>query len=55
MVRDGLKMPESVYASAKAYVADCRLTIADVYKTSPLVLVPAPPGPAPAGLSSTGD
>jgi len=48
-------MSESVYESAKAYVADCRLRMADVYKTTPIVLVPAAPGPAPAGLSSTGD
>lgn len=55
MVRDGLKMPESVCQSAKMYVAECRVKIADLYKSTPIVLVPAAPGPAPLGLSSTGD
>jgi Asp-tRNA(Asn)/Glu-tRNA(Gln) amidotransferase A subunit family amidase len=55
MIRDGLKMPESVYQSAKVYVAHCRTEMADAYKNTPIVLVPAAPGPAPLGLSSTGD
>jgi Asp-tRNA(Asn)/Glu-tRNA(Gln) amidotransferase A subunit family amidase len=55
MVRDGLKMPDAVYQSAKAYVADCRAKMTDVYRSARVVLVPAAPGRAPLGLSSTGD
>jgi Asp-tRNA(Asn)/Glu-tRNA(Gln) amidotransferase A subunit family amidase len=55
MVRDGLKMPESEYSTAKQYVAKCQMTMANLYTTTPIVLVPSAPGPAPLGLSSTGD
>lgn len=55
MVRDGFKMPESEYASATQYVAECRMTMANLFKTTPVLLSPAAPGPAPRGLSSTGD
>lgn len=55
MVREGLKIPESRYASAKQYVDECRAVMAGHYGNTPIVLGPAAPGPAPAGLSSTGD
>lgn len=55
MVRDGRKIPESRYTEAKQYVEECRKAITDVYKATPVVLVPAATGPAPLGLSSTGD
>ena len=47
MIRDGFKMPGSEYASAKQYVAECRTTAANLYKTTPVVPVPAP------GMAST--
>jgi Asp-tRNA(Asn)/Glu-tRNA(Gln) amidotransferase A subunit family amidase len=55
MIQNGLKLPEPVYQSAKAYVAECRAKMTDIYGNTPIVLVPAAPGPAPLGLSSTGD
>jgi Asp-tRNA(Asn)/Glu-tRNA(Gln) amidotransferase A subunit family amidase len=55
MVRNGLKIGDSEYAAARRVVADCRDAIADVYRATPVILVPAAPGPAPLGLSSTGD
>jgi Asp-tRNA(Asn)/Glu-tRNA(Gln) amidotransferase A subunit family amidase len=55
MVRDGLKISESQYSAAKQYVAECRVTVAALYKDTPVILVPAAPGPAPLGLSTTGD
>jgi aspartyl-tRNA(Asn)/glutamyl-tRNA(Gln) amidotransferase subunit A len=55
MVRDGLKIGDSPYRSAKDYVAECRQTVADLYKQTPIILVPSAPGPAPGGLSTTGD
>src|SRR5437016_55948 len=33
----------------------CRSTVAELYKATPIILVPAAPGPAPLGLASTGD
>src|SRR5262249_23170649 len=43
------------FDEAMRYVADCRKTMAEIYKATPIVLVPAATGPAPPGLSSTGD
>jgi Asp-tRNA(Asn)/Glu-tRNA(Gln) amidotransferase A subunit family amidase len=55
MVRAGSQISEAQYSTAKQYVAECRLALADLYKETPVILVPAAPGPAPLGLSSTGD
>jgi Asp-tRNA(Asn)/Glu-tRNA(Gln) amidotransferase A subunit family amidase len=55
MVRDGLKMPEAQYVAARKYVAECQLAMSRLYRETPVVLVPAAPGAAPLGLSSTGD
>jgi Asp-tRNA(Asn)/Glu-tRNA(Gln) amidotransferase A subunit family amidase len=55
LVRDGLKIPDADYSKATRYVAECRVAMADLYKTTPVILVPAAPGAAPRGLSSTGD
>lgn len=55
MVRDGLKISESQYSAAKQYAAECRVTVAALYKDTPVILVPAAPGAAPLGLSTTGD
>ena len=38
-----------------AYIGECRSTVAELYKATPIILVPAAPGPAPLGLASTGD
>ena len=55
MVRDGLKISDADYSKATRYVAECRVTMADLYKATPVILVPAAPGAAPRGLESTGD
>jgi len=55
LVRDGLQIPEGRYDEARRYIAECRDRIAEMYKTTPVILVPAATGPAPLGLSSTGD
>jgi len=55
LVRDGLRIPTGRFDDAMGYVAECRNTIAELYKATPVILVPAATGPAPVGLSSTGD
>jgi Asp-tRNA(Asn)/Glu-tRNA(Gln) amidotransferase A subunit family amidase len=55
MVRFGLAIAESQYDDARRHIDACRQTIAEVYKATPVILVPAATGPAPAGLTSTGD
>jgi Asp-tRNA(Asn)/Glu-tRNA(Gln) amidotransferase A subunit family amidase len=54
-VREGLQIPVDRYDAARRHVADCRVKIAELYKRTPVILVPAATGPAPLGLSSTGD
>ena len=55
LVREGLQIPVERYDAARRHVADCRIKIAEVYKSTPVILVPAATGPAPIGLASTGD
>jgi len=55
LVREGLQIPVDRYDEARRYVADCRVRIAEMYKSTPVILVPAATGPAPLGLASTGD
>lgn len=55
LVRDGLRIPVEQYDEAMRYIAQCKTTVAELYKVTPVILVPAAPGPAPLGLTSTGD
>jgi Asp-tRNA(Asn)/Glu-tRNA(Gln) amidotransferase A subunit family amidase len=55
LVREGLEIPEARYQEAKRSIAEGRNQMAEVYKSTPVILVPAATGPAPLGLSSTGD
>ncbi|HWW87901.1 MAG TPA: amidase [Vicinamibacterales bacterium] len=55
MVRDGLAISDSRYEDARQYIADCREEMKEIYKGTPVILVPAATGPAPFGLASTGD
>ena len=55
LVRDGLKMSAAQYDEARRFIADCRTRMAEMFKATPVILTPAAPGPAPAGLASTGD
>src|SRR2546421_4834975 len=48
-------MPTEQYDKAMGYIAECKTRVAELYKDTPVILVPAAPGPAPAGLDSTGD
>jgi Asp-tRNA(Asn)/Glu-tRNA(Gln) amidotransferase A subunit family amidase len=55
LVREGLQIPVARYDEARRYITECKARIAEIYKATPVILVPAATGPAPAGLTSTGD
>ena len=55
LIRDGLKIPEEKYDEAKRYISDSRVRMAEIFKSTPVILTPAATGPAPLGLSDTGD
>ena len=48
-------MPVERYNELTQFVADSRRRSAEIFNWSPVVLNPAAPGPAPLGLSTTGD
>ena len=55
LVREGLQISAARYDEARRYIAECRTRVAELYKATPVILVPAATGPAPRGLASTGD
>jgi Asp-tRNA(Asn)/Glu-tRNA(Gln) amidotransferase A subunit family amidase len=55
LVREGLQISEGRYDEARRYIAECKDRVGEMYKATPVILVPAATGPAPLGLSSTGD
>jgi len=55
LVREGLQIPAARYDDAMRYVVECRGKVAEIYKSTPVILVPAAVGAAPLGLGSTGD
>ena len=55
LVEKGLKMPAEQYDRARRHIADGKSRLSDLYKTTPVILVPAATGPAPRGLATTGD
>ena len=55
LVRNGLLIPVERYDEARRYVDQCRPRVAELYKATPVILVPAATGPAPHGLGWTGD
>ena len=55
LVRAGLAIPVETYDEAKQCIAECRTRVAEMYESTPVILVPAATGPAPVGLASTGD
>jgi len=55
LVREGLQIPVEAYDRTRRLVDASRSRMTEVYKTTPVILVPAATGPAPLGLESTGD
>lgn len=55
LVEQGLQLSADRYDEAREHIADGRARFADIYQDTPVILVPAATGPAPRGLSTTGD
>ena len=55
LIREGLKITAEKYDETKRYVSESRIRFAEIFKSTPVILTPAATGPAPLGLSSTGD
>jgi len=55
LVREGLQIPAAQYEGSRRFLDECRQKVAERFKETPVILVPAATGPAPLGLSSTGD
>jgi Asp-tRNA(Asn)/Glu-tRNA(Gln) amidotransferase A subunit family amidase len=55
LVHAGLRIPVELYDEARRYIADCKSRVTEMFKATPVILVPAATGPAPFGLASTGD
>lgn len=55
LVRSGLKITQADYEKALRVVSDSRTRVNDTYQNTPVILGPAATGPAPLGLTFTGD
>ena len=55
LVREGLQIPVERYDEDRRYIAECKNHMREIYRATPVILVPAATGPAPLGLGSTGD
>ena len=55
LVLNGLKISAEQYDETKRFIAESRVRFAEIFKSTPVILTPAAVGPAPLGLSSTGD
>lgn len=55
LVEEGRKISDSRFREALAHIAQARLKMAEIFKETPVLLLPAATGPAPRGLASTGD
>lgn len=55
LVRDGLLISVDRYDEARRYIDEGKKRMAELYKATPVILVPAATGPAPRGLATTGD
>jgi Asp-tRNA(Asn)/Glu-tRNA(Gln) amidotransferase A subunit family amidase len=55
LVRGGLRISPERYDEARRFVAQCKRSVTELFKATPVILVPAATGPAPLGLAWTGD
>jgi Asp-tRNA(Asn)/Glu-tRNA(Gln) amidotransferase A subunit family amidase len=55
LVLAGLDTPVQQYEDARQYIEACKARVSEIFKATPVVLVPAATGPAPWSLVSTGD
>ena len=55
LIQKGLQIPVMQYDQARRLIAECEARVAEMYKATPVILTPAATGPAPLGLTYTGD
>jgi Asp-tRNA(Asn)/Glu-tRNA(Gln) amidotransferase A subunit family amidase len=55
LVRVGLEIPDQRYRETIRFIESSRNRVAAIFKTTTVILTPAAVGPAPLGLSYTGD
>jgi Asp-tRNA(Asn)/Glu-tRNA(Gln) amidotransferase A subunit family amidase len=55
LVVNGLKITTERYDETRRSIAQSRIRFAEMFKSTPVILTPAAVGPAPLGLSTTGD
>ena len=55
LVRQGLEITAERYNEARQDIANYRTQFRELYQSTPVILAPAATGPAPLGLSFTGD
>lgn len=55
LIEDGLRISDEQYKSAKGTIENGRMRMDQIFARYPVISMPAAPGPAPRGLSSTGD
>ena len=55
LVREGLTISAERYDEARRRISQTRSKVAEIHKATPVILVPAATGPAPLGLTLTGD
>ena len=55
LVRQGLQISVGRYDETLQYIDSSRAQFAELFKRTPVILTPAAVGPAPVGLTSTGD
>jgi Asp-tRNA(Asn)/Glu-tRNA(Gln) amidotransferase A subunit family amidase len=55
LIVNGLKISAERYDDTKRFIAGSRTRFAEIFKSTPVILTPAAVGPAPLGLSTTGD
>jgi Asp-tRNA(Asn)/Glu-tRNA(Gln) amidotransferase A subunit family amidase len=55
MIEEGLLLPAVAYAEARRHQAVFKREMRAAFKDVDILLTPATPAPAPAGLASTGD
>jgi amidase len=55
LVEEGLRIPADAYRAALTSVAASKCEMSALFREYPVLVTPSAPGPAPAGLESTGD
>jgi Asp-tRNA(Asn)/Glu-tRNA(Gln) amidotransferase A subunit family amidase len=55
LVQKGLRISVERYDEARRYIAASKTRMTELFKSTPVILSPAALGPAPLGLTSTGD